>query len=85
MIFAQTGTVETYIFSEQKALTNWSITISGKSGREKTTTNVAMAVLYEADRRYKLEWTCPVLSQIEYDYEVLSDTTIIDKGILRHE
>tara|TARA_R110002153_G_scaffold189041_4_gene341888 strand:+ start:3379 stop:3636 length:258 start_codon:yes stop_codon:yes gene_type:complete len=83
MIYASEGTVETLVYSEQNLLTNWTITITGKKGRDITTETIAMVVLIDASRRYYLKWICPSLSQIEYDYEIKSDVQIIDKGILR--
>lgn len=84
MIYAREGIVETQVFTEQVALSDWEIQITGKKGREVTTQTFPITILSVSNRRYYLTWSCPVLNQIEYDYEIKSGTQIIDKGILRY-
>jgi hypothetical protein len=73
------------MYSDQESLINWMIKITGKNGRDtKTVLNVFPTPFRTSNKRYLLEWECPILSSIEYDYEITADTEIIDKGILRY-
>tara|TARA_R110000744_G_scaffold203711_1_gene322593 strand:+ start:1336 stop:1719 length:384 start_codon:yes stop_codon:yes gene_type:complete len=84
MIHVEAGNTTSEVYCEIPSLTNWSITLIAKDGRETISTTTSMSVNQKASRRYYLDWTVPTLKVIEYDYEIYSDTLLIEKGILRN-
>ena len=84
MIYANQGITETIVYSGQQSLNGWTITITGKEGRDRVETVIDMSVTLQTDKRYYLYWLCPTLAEIEYFYEIKSDLQTIDKGILRY-
>ena len=68
MIHVEAGNTTSEVYCEIPSLTNWSITLIAKDGRETISTTSSMVVNKEASRRYYLDWTVPTLKVIEYDY-----------------
>ncbi len=84
MLYAEEGTNETFVYSERSGLNDWTITISGRDGREKIESTIDMVVTGESDKRVYLEWVAPQLGNLEFDYVIKAGDLIIDKGILRN-
>ncbi len=84
MVHVETGDTITEVYCEIRNLINWSIIITARDGREEISTTTQMSINQKADRRYYLFWKVPELKVIEYDYEIYSDTLLIEKGILRN-
>lgn len=87
MIYASAGITVTKTYCELTDLDHaeFTIKLTGKKGRDLSTQTLSMTVdsYYTDGRRYNLKWTCPTLTLLEYDYEILNGTSVIDKGILR--
>jgi len=79
MLYVESGLNESFVYSEVENLTDWTITIQGKIGREKLTEVVPMTITTVSEKRYNFEWTAPtVLENKEYTYTIKSTNIIID-------
>ena len=83
MIHVEAGNTTSEVYCEIPNLINWSIIITAKDVLTARSESIA-EVIKKASRRYYLDWTVPTLKVIEYDYEIYSDTLLIEKGILRN-